>query len=279
LPAYKKTPGGSYSRKCVFCGRWIQMRNMGGHYVPWEGESPHECQHPPANTKPLWVWPEARVSKEVATPSRPPGIDLPEFRAFQLRRKGALPSPVASIAQSASAQASMPTASPRPSRKGVESVLPASQAKPSGRAGWRGPVENGAVPQERANERFGRVGAERSTPSRGSFARPLPRPMATPMGAASVSRGSRRRSFWPWVLAGAGLVVLIAVLQARPTASTSAAPTGGSCPAGFPVKGNISGADRIYHVPGGQFYVRTLPEACFKDASAAEAAGYRRSQR
>ena len=52
---------------------------------------------------------------------------------------------------------------------------------------------------------------------------------------------------------------------------------GYNCPAGYPVKGNAS--SMIYHVPGGAFYSRTKPEECFKDASAARAAGYRASKR
>jgi hypothetical protein len=58
------------------------------------------------------------------------------------------------------------------------------------------------------------------------------------------------------------------------------APVGGACPAGAPVKGNLStSGERIYHVPGGQFYARTNPEACFATEEAAAAAGFRRSQR
>lgn len=50
------------------------------------------------------------------------------------------------------------------------------------------------------------------------------------------------------------------------------------CPATHPVKGNV-GASLIYHLPGGAYYTRTYPEACFATAPDAEAAGYRASSR
>jgi hypothetical protein len=56
-----------------------------------------------------------------------------------------------------------------------------------------------------------------------------------------------------------------------------AAPSGMSCPASHPIKGNRS--SMIYHVPGGEFYDATGPEDCFASPADAEAAGYRRSQR
>src|SRR5262245_47060355 len=50
-------------------------------------------------------------------------------------------------------------------------------------------------------------------------------------------------------------------------------PVDGACPTGYPVKANDS--SHIYHVPGGQFYERTVPERCYTDPQAAEADGYR----
>jgi hypothetical protein len=37
------------------------------------------------------------------------------------------------------------------------------------------------------------------------------------------------------------------------------------CPQGYPIKGNISyyGGQRIYHIPGGDYYNVTNPEQCF----------------
>lgn len=59
-----------------------------------------------------------------------------------------------------------------------------------------------------------------------------------------------------------------------------AAPNRGRCPEGYPVKGNINQrGDQIYHVPGGDFYTQTNPEACFATAADAAAAGFRPSQR
>jgi hypothetical protein len=50
----------------------------------------------------------------------------------------------------------------------------------------------------------------------------------------------------------------------------------GRCPDGYPIKANDS--SRIFHVPGGRFYDRTVPERCYADAADAEADGYRRAK-
>lgn len=57
------------------------------------------------------------------------------------------------------------------------------------------------------------------------------------------------------------------------------APSGWSCPASSPIKGNQGSNGKIYHVPGGAYYEKTNPEECFATAAAAQAAGYRASQR
>ncbi|MBI4032391.1 thermonuclease family protein [Candidatus Berkelbacteria bacterium] len=49
------------------------------------------------------------------------------------------------------------------------------------------------------------------------------------------------------------------------------------CPADKPIKGNAQ--SMIYHVPGGDFYAKTKPEACFASEADALAAGYRKSKR
>ena len=54
-------------------------------------------------------------------------------------------------------------------------------------------------------------------------------------------------------------------------------PVDGACPTGYPIKANAS--SHIYHVPGGQFYERTVPERCYTDPQAAEADGYRAARR
>ena len=53
-------------------------------------------------------------------------------------------------------------------------------------------------------------------------------------------------------------------------------PVDGTCPEGYPIKGNETSG--IYHVPGGRFYDRTVPERCYADEADAEADGYRRSK-
>ncbi|MBC2582441.1 cell wall-binding repeat-containing protein [Clostridium sp. DJ247] len=46
------------------------------------------------------------------------------------------------------------------------------------------------------------------------------------------------------------------------------------------IKGNInSKGEKIYHVPGGQFYENTVPEAWFNTEEEAQATGYRRSKK
>jgi hypothetical protein len=60
---------------------------------------------------------------------------------------------------------------------------------------------------------------------------------------------------------------------AGPASSTWVTPIDGACPSGYPIKGNSN--SRIYHVPGGRFYERTVPERCYASATDAEADGYR----
>lgn len=51
------------------------------------------------------------------------------------------------------------------------------------------------------------------------------------------------------------------------------------CPARAPIKGNDSDGELIHHPLDGQYYDVTNPEECFASAGAAEAAGYRASER
>jgi len=46
----------------------------------------------------------------------------------------------------------------------------------------------------------------------------------------------------------------------------------GTCPTGFPVKGNADSG--IYHLPQSTFYTRTLAEFCFDSEEAAKKGGY-----
>jgi hypothetical protein len=50
-------------------------------------------------------------------------------------------------------------------------------------------------------------------------------------------------------------------------------PVDGGCPDGYPVKANDNSG--IFHVPGGRFYARTVPERCYATADDAIADGYR----
>ena len=53
-------------------------------------------------------------------------------------------------------------------------------------------------------------------------------------------------------------------------------PIDGACPAGYPVKANDN--SKIFHVPGGRFYDRTVPERCYAAAHDAAADGYRQAK-
>jgi hypothetical protein len=54
------------------------------------------------------------------------------------------------------------------------------------------------------------------------------------------------------------------------------APVDGACPDGYPIKANDNSG--IFHVPGGRFYARTVPERCYATAEDAAADGYRRAK-
>ncbi|MCU1358923.1 MAG: hypothetical protein JWN99_212 [Ilumatobacteraceae bacterium] len=66
-------------------------------------------------------------------------------------------------------------------------------------------------------------------------------------------------------------------VEVAPTESDGRArwvePNDGQCPDGYPIKANDNSG--IFHVPGGRFYDRTVPERCYADAQAAAADGYR----
>jgi hypothetical protein len=106
-----------------------------------------------------------------------------------------------------------------------------------------------------------------------------------------------RRLFWLGLLVGAACAIyrVFARRQSTPAsapqwspapstrarkeaeAPTAAArwvlPVDDDCPAGYPIKANES--SRIFHVPGGRFYARTIPERCYSNADDATADGYR----
>ena len=69
------------------------------------------------------------------------------------------------------------------------------------------------------------------------------------------------------------------VSDAPPAAAADARwmpPVDGQCPDGFPIKANANSG--IFHMPGGRFYDRTVPERCYAEAADAEADGYRRAK-
>jgi hypothetical protein len=95
---------------------------------------------------------------------------------------------------------------------------------------------------------------------------------------------------WPPLESGDGHLTSSILASATPPSSSSSAssaqpassasgwvpPALGACPDGYPVKAKQS--SQIYHVPGGRFYDRTVPDRCYADPAAAEADGYRASK-
>jgi micrococcal nuclease len=64
--------------------------------------------------------------------------------------------------------------------------------------------------------------------------------------------------------------------QPTPVPGRAAPLPDGSCPPSHPIKGNANSG--IYHVPGQQFYIRTVAEDCFATEQDAVRAGYRKSR-
>ena len=88
--------------------------------------------------------------------------------------------------------------------------------------------------------------------------------------AASIARSSadRRSDLRPFVeVANDGAA------STTTEAARWVPPVDGQCPDGYPVKANAS--SMIFHVPGGRFYSRTVPERCYAKADDAAADGYR----
>ena len=91
----------------------------------------------------------------------------------------------------------------------------------------------------------------------------------TPAGAASDSPATTAHSSAP------------APAPAPEPAPTPAPPNwlpavDGVCPEGYPVKVNESSG--IFHLPGGRFYARTIPDRCYTTSDAATADGYRQAK-
>ena len=76
---------------------------------------------------------------------------------------------------------------------------------------------------------------------------------------------------------GAVLVVIVIVIMIFSTVSCDAGTGSSNCY----IKGNISynGGEKIYHVPGQEYYDATVPEECFDSEAEARSAGYRKSYR
>lgn len=68
---------------------------------------------------------------------------------------------------------------------------------------------------------------------------------------------------------------LEAIHNNNPTNTSSSSTNNKNCP----IKGNVSGKNKIYHVQGGAFYDRTQEEMCFQNEAEAAAAGFVKSSR
>lgn len=100
----------------------------------------------------------------------------------------------------------------------------------------------------------------------------------------AIAAGLRRRPAPPSASPTAPPTPAPPVTDANAVAPTAAAaepwvePTAdGGCPDGYPVKAKAS--SRIYHVPGGVLYDRSIADRCYASPEAAEADGYRASLR
>jgi NAD(P) transhydrogenase subunit alpha len=124
-------------------------------------------------------------------------------------------------------------------------------------------TRNGEVVHEMTRERMAQAGALPLAAS------PAPTPALAPTPAGQVDTGNGTHS---------GIGIAAAAEQSGQTellCPPGAVVANGTpeCPADYPIKGNASSL--IYHLPGGPFYERTIPELCFAAEADAEAAGYR----
>lgn len=110
-------------------------------------------------------------------------------------------------------------------------------------------------------------------------ARSSPTGVTPAVPAAPPPKASSRR----WVVAAIAAASLAAayfgVNAIRAQADLAPSPDG-SCAESHPIKGNLaSSGEKIYHLPGGQFYRVTNAERCFGSEAEATTAGFRASSR
>jgi len=105
-------------------------------------------------------------------------------------------------------------------------------------------------------------------------------------------RQAARRA-WLWAAFAIVLAGVVLVSRSPGTVKTAAfavnqaigrgegvSPGRDGCPAAHAIKGNVNqNGERIYHAPGGAFYLQTTPEVCFATREGAEAAGFSASRR
>lgn len=275
MPSNKRTAAGSYLRSCKWCQRTIQMRNMGGHYVAFENNQVHECAKPPPTQTPAWTSPPPALKVPPHSPSNKVPESLPGFRDFDF--------PDRRVTEGMDKDAVTSSEIWRDA-----SAAPMGRRDRTRDEGRSAPPKAIATLQDRIHPT---EDAESSVTLR-EF-KHHPRAVGTTSSVAHSRPRPPRRNWAPLILviAAAAAVLYFAsrppgssgqsdrVGVPTPVSKDSANPIGASCPNGHPVKGNQTAGTRIYHVPGGEFYARTVPERCFVSGSAAEAAGFRRSAR
>jgi len=118
----------------------------------------------------------------------------------------------------------------------------------------------------------GAVGALLTRRAAAARTRPAAPPRWPPIEFESAAHESAAPDTTPVAAAVTTAVTTAATAPIESTA-TWVLPVAGDCPSGFPIKANDR--SRIYHVPGGRSYERTVPERCYANPEDAAADGYR----
>jgi len=98
-----------------------------------------------------------------------------------------------------------------------------------------------------------------------------PQPRTTPSPTRAAERGSRAE------LASERTAADRVSRSAESERDKWVVPVDGACPVSHPVKAKES--SKIFHVPGGLSYDRTVPDRCYVDAAMAESDGFRAAKR
>jgi len=141
----------------------------------------------------------------------------------------------------------------------VRAVRPRLKPPVAGTASWPPPAERPDPPPRQGPVRFKdqTVPADEPPPKESSSQETPPLPKKPSSQEASAFAASQKNT--------------------ATGATLWAAPIDGQCPDGYPVK--AAAGSRIFHVPGGAFYERTVPERCYATPADAVADGLRAAKR